>query len=255
MSESVFREILPKSLDEPVISYLCSVVSEDQLPVSESDLYDRIGELLISYEVASSENDAVSVCGKLFAAMSSKGLISLVGDSDKKTNVNSNVPAAKKLSAPVCIEETLPVSERPKPREVKSQPKTTQQLYEEIVTEEETKVYNDSETRRQEKQEVCEMCDRPMPLTFHHLIPKTTHAKYKAKGYGAATLAKGIWVCRPCHSAVHRLIDEDTLAESFNTLELLLEDERVAKWAKYCSKQRVNRSKADGHTQKLRYAK
>jgi len=248
-------------LDEPVLEYLLSLIRESSKAISSPQgLFDAIGDLLVSYDAASGEEDAKQMCKKLYPALVENKVITTTGASvpqterKEATTSKDKETTTAKLAIPVRIEDTIPESERPKPKPT-IQPKTTQQLYEEIVQEEEEKVYNDSDTRRAENQVVCDMCEREMPLTFHHLMPKTTHAKYRARGFSQTTLNKGVWICRPCHNAIHRLIDEDTLAESFNTLELLMEDERVLKWAKYCSKQRVNRSKADGHAQKLRYAK
>lgn len=34
-------------------------------------------------------------------------------------------------------------------------------------------------------------------------------------------------ICRPCHSAVHRSHDNDTLGQSFHTVALLLADEKA----------------------------
>ena len=46
-------------------------------------------------------------------------------------------------------------------------------------------------------------------------------------------------ICRPCHNAVHRIYDNDTLAESFHTIELLLTSEEICKYVKFSSKQKV----------------
>jgi uncharacterized Fe-S cluster-containing MiaB family protein len=79
-----------------------------------------------------------------------------------------------------------------------------------------------------------------MPLTFHHLIPKTTHKRMlKRNLFEKKELQRGIDVCRPCHNALHKLIDEFTMAEKYNTLELLLEHEGVQKWIPYAEKQKV----------------
>ena len=41
-------------------------------------------------------------------------------------------------------------------------------------------------------------------------------------------------ICRPCHSAVHRSHDNDTLGQSFHTVALLLADEK-ASWGVVCA--------------------
>lgn len=84
----------------------------------------------------------------------------------------------------------------------------------------------------------CPMCERIMPLTFHHLRPRTMHDKYIKMGFTKEELNSGVDLCRPCHSAVHSTYSNDMLAKSFYTLELLMQDESILKWIKYISKQR-----------------
>lgn len=87
---------------------------------------------------------------------------------------------------------------------------------------------------------LCELCEREMPLTFHHLIPRTTHKKMlKRNLFEKKELNRGIYVCRPCHNAIHKLIDEYTMAQEYNTLEKLLDHEGVQKWIPYAMKQKV----------------
>eukprot|EP00668_Euglena_longa_P045532 GGOE01061201.1.p1 GENE.GGOE01061201.1~~GGOE01061201.1.p1 ORF type:complete len:202 (+),score=82.89 GGOE01061201.1:24-608(+) len=87
---------------------------------------------------------------------------------------------------------------------------------------------------------LCAMCERPMPLTFHHLIPKSTHADMlKRSLFPKSELSRGTWICRPCHSAVHSFHDNKTLATQYNTLEALLELEEIRKFVKWMAKQKV----------------
>ncbi|KAJ3293558.1 hypothetical protein HK104_004373 [Borealophlyctis nickersoniae] len=90
---------------------------------------------------------------------------------------------------------------------------------------------------------VCELCERPMPLTFHHLIPRATHKKLLKRGLFTKQemCTRGVMLCRPCHSAVHRQFDHLTLALEYNSIEKLLEHEGIIKWAAYASKQRCVR--------------
>ncbi|ORZ41685.1 hypothetical protein BCR44DRAFT_39274 [Catenaria anguillulae PL171] len=88
----------------------------------------------------------------------------------------------------------------------------------------------------------CELCTRgPMRLTFHHLIPRKTHAKMLKKGLFTKDEmhSRGAMVCRPCHNTIHRFFDHETLATERNTIEKLLEDDRVQRWVEYQSKQVV----------------
>ncbi|CAO1636604.1 unnamed protein product [Parajaminaea phylloscopi] len=85
----------------------------------------------------------------------------------------------------------------------------------------------------------CELCTRSMPLTAHHLIPKSEHDRILRQREPAFTLqemrTRFAWLCRPCHSAVHKLVDSRAMADQYNTLERLEELEAVTRWAKYAS--------------------
>ncbi|KAH9925244.1 uncharacterized protein B0H18DRAFT_1009268, partial [Fomitopsis serialis] len=67
----------------------------------------------------------------------------------------------------------------------------------------------------------CEICEREVPLTYHHLIPREVHAKaLKKKWHLEGMLNSVAWLCRVLY------------------LDRLLEREDVQKWRKYISKQR-----------------
>ncbi|KAL3678677.1 hypothetical protein R1sor_021633 [Riccia sorocarpa] len=86
----------------------------------------------------------------------------------------------------------------------------------------------------------CAMCLRYMPLTFHHLCPRMLHKSMLKKGlYTKQNINDGIDICRPCHSAIHHVFDHETMALKMNTLEKLMEDERVQRWVRYAEKQRT----------------
>lgn len=86
----------------------------------------------------------------------------------------------------------------------------------------------------------CALCRRRVPLTFHHLIPRKTHrrARFK-KRYSKRQLADGVDLCRLCHSGLHGLYDEMTLATRFNTLSLLQADPAISRHVRWVSKQRI----------------
>lgn len=43
----------------------------------------------------------------------------------------------------------------------------------------------------------CELCDRTVPLTYHHLIPRSTHTKVKKKGWHPESMLNSVaWLCR-----------------------------------------------------------
>jgi len=96
----------------------------------------------------------------------------------------------------------------------------------------------------------CELCEREMPLTKHHLIPREVHEWYKKhEGMTRELLHTGVMLCRPCHSCVHKFEDNKTLARDFNTLAKLKAHEKMPKWINYIRKQRP-RSRADKRTLK-----
>ena len=87
----------------------------------------------------------------------------------------------------------------------------------------------------------CQLCQRLVPLTFHHLIPRKVHRRtYFRKHYDKAGLNTGIWVCRRCHKGIHRLYDEMTLAKQFSNLDALKNDPTMQKHIAWVAKQKGN---------------
>lgn len=93
----------------------------------------------------------------------------------------------------------------------------------------------------------CQLCERTMPLTFHHLYPKKVHRRMERRK-GARSEAFGIpkdqlhtcgiMICRPCHSMVHRTFDHRTLAEELNSLHALRDHPKMIAWISYASRQK-----------------
>lgn len=84
----------------------------------------------------------------------------------------------------------------------------------------------------------CELCDRHIQTTRHHVYPKETHDWLRKKNenhYGVYELRKTISLCRMCHSAIHRFFTNRELAIEYYSLELLLDSELVCKFAKWAS--------------------
>lgn len=81
---------------------------------------------------------------------------------------------------------------------------------------------------------------------------RTTHKRFKKKGYKDEVLNRTIAICRPCHSAVHRAHDVRTLAERFDTRDKLLEDEAISRFVAWAQKQRLTK-KEDARNKLLRY--
>lgn len=84
----------------------------------------------------------------------------------------------------------------------------------------------------------CVTCHRYTALTKHHLIPKKRHKKKRAAKLNT-DLNQVIEICRMCHDGIHDLYDEQTLAESYNTLGKLQADATLKKhfaWVSKCKK-------------------
>ena len=110
---------------------------------------------------------------------------------------------------------------------------------------------------KQTRTKECEICERSwVRLTYHHLIPRSVHAKVlKKKWHPESMLNSVAWLCRwvdcvnpdlgvakvpgrPCHSAVHHVASNEDLARSFHTVDLLLERGDIQKWKGYISRQK-----------------
>lgn len=86
----------------------------------------------------------------------------------------------------------------------------------------------------------CELCKREnQELTFHHLVPKKTHKKsYVQKLHSDKDLNTfGIDICKPCHKAIHIMIDHKELAMNHYTLDLLFSHQKLAEAIKFNAKQ------------------
>lgn len=86
----------------------------------------------------------------------------------------------------------------------------------------------------------CPLCKRTTRLTFHHLIPRKMHRRnHFKKRYNKHTLQSGIFICRECHSAIHRFYDEMTLAKQYASLEALCSDDRLQQHFSWLAKRRI----------------
>lgn len=86
----------------------------------------------------------------------------------------------------------------------------------------------------------CEICERNwISLTYHHLIPRSTHAKVLKRGWHEEwELNKVAWICGACHRFVHSIESNEELAKHWHTVELLRDREDVQKWAAWIGKVR-----------------
>lgn len=90
------------------------------------------------------------------------------------------------------------------------------------------------------KKSACEICDRDwVPLTYHHLIPRQVHAKVLKRGWHDEKQLNSVaWLCRACHTFVHRMSSNEDLAKAFYSLDLICERDDVQKWAQWIGKVR-----------------
>lgn len=79
----------------------------------------------------------------------------------------------------------------------------------------------------------CEICGRDwVPLTYHHLVPRAVHAKALKRGWHREEDLQAVaWLCRACHSFVHRLAGHEELAREYYTVGRLLAREEVRGFA------------------------
>ncbi len=79
----------------------------------------------------------------------------------------------------------------------------------------------------------CEICDRDwITLTYHHLIPRAVHAKVRKRGWHPEHKLNDVaWLCRACHSFVHRVAGNEELAREWFTVERLVGREDVRRFA------------------------
>lgn len=98
---------------------------------------------------------------------------------------------------------------------------------------------------------LCELCDRPMFLTIHHLFPRSEHTfllRHPPSDLPPdfpftkqdLLVTHRAWLCRPCHSAVHRIKSNRELGMEFWSVERLLGIEEVRKWVGYAMKQKAS---------------
>jgi len=97
----------------------------------------------------------------------------------------------------------------------------------------------DDQLRKPPKPSNCQLCDRKLALTFHHLIPRKVHSRTRfKKDYTKAELNRGVWLCRDCHRTVHRFHDELELAKDFNTLDKLKSCQQLERHLEWQRKQK-----------------
>ena len=81
----------------------------------------------------------------------------------------------------------------------------------------------------------CELCARGLPLTRHHLIPRTLHGRKQIRRRFSRNELNSqiLWICRPCHSKVHAVFAEKDLAEYFHSRERLLAHPEIRRFVEW----------------------
>jgi hypothetical protein len=76
-----------------------------------------------------------------------------------------------------------------------------------------------------------------MPLTRHHLIPRTRHHNRKTRKRFDSEERTGriLMVCRPCHNQIHAILSEKELADHYNSREALIGHPQIQRFARWIS--------------------
>ncbi|CAK7240860.1 MAG: hypothetical protein STHCBS139747_002312 [Sporothrix thermara] len=86
----------------------------------------------------------------------------------------------------------------------------------------------------------CEICGRDwLPLSYHHLIPRFVHAKAVKRGWHRPDELQNVaWLCGACHRRVHRFANHEDLARHYYTVERLLAEPEMQRYALWASRLR-----------------
>jgi len=87
---------------------------------------------------------------------------------------------------------------------------------------------------------LCALCGTDRFITLHHLIPKSCHGnKWFRKRFDKSEMrARGVDICRRCHSFIHRKFPEKVLGRELNTLDKLLANPTIIAYLKWARKHR-----------------
>lgn len=85
---------------------------------------------------------------------------------------------------------------------------------------------------------VCDLCGRPVAYTTkHHLIPRALHGRRRFRRMYTKEymISHVLWLCRPCHSTVHKVLSERELGLVYNTREKLLSEPTIRRFVDWLS--------------------
>ena len=88
------------------------------------------------------------------------------------------------------------------------------------------------------KTATCVLCGSQERITFHHLIPKSCHTnKWFKKNFDKTDMReRGVDLCRPCHSFLHKKFSEKVLGRELNTLEKIQDNPVIQTYVAWASK-------------------
>ena len=87
--------------------------------------------------------------------------------------------------------------------------------------------------------EKCSMCSRDIPITIHHLIPKSEHSRSDRTRAYLNGPENALECCRPCHGNIHRVASNKLLADEYWSLELLMSHPKIATFSTWVATQPI----------------
>jgi len=78
---------------------------------------------------------------------------------------------------------------------------------------------------------ICELCDRTIAITKHHLIPRSKKRRNKEAFGPTADL------CADCHRKCHATWDNTTLAQYYNTIDKIKSSPEIQPYIRWIRKQ------------------
>lgn len=96
------------------------------------------------------------------------------------------------------------------------------------------------QSRADPRPEECELCERDwIPLTAHHLVPRSVAAKAIKRGWCSEGDERNLaWICRACHNFVHSMASNEELARNWHTIELIRGRDDAQRWARWVGRVR-----------------
>ncbi|KAJ6441241.1 HNH endonuclease [Purpureocillium lavendulum] len=96
--------------------------------------------------------------------------------------------------------------------------------------------------------DACELCGRSwIPLSYHHLIPRFVHEKAVKRGWHRKEDLQNVaWLCGACHRFVHHFRGHEDLARDYYTVERLLAEDEVRRFAAWAGTLRWKGGKVRG---------